>query len=471
MRTSDKNALIFRVLYLDPKNFGIRLLPKRTLVHKRSLFRRLAPFLTLLLVCVLAGPSQAANWYVRPSGGSGAGTNWNTAWNGLSSINWSSVACGDTIWVAGGTYAQDLSPQKNCTSGSRLYVRRARSDAAECTSATGWNSGFESTIHQTRAKILFSGNYNYITVSGRTAGSGGNNGWWIDFTGATSGVGIDWPNGSNASYNIIEYVDVQGPGNITYSSDGRGIDATPFSSATGNTFSHLKIWGWESAIYNVGIESSTFEYIEMFDIFAVNWSSYHPNGIYISGSNNGIVRYSKFHSGPNGYPIGEGIFFEQSGGCSNWKIYGNLFYDLTGAGSKAIEITSVVPNLKIWNNTFDNVSTPLYTQAAAGTGSELKNNLFYASGSGYSWGTTSNNLYPSSGTVFVNRAAKDYHIVSTTGSGYPRNAGTNLSVNFTTDRDGVVFGADDAWDIGAYEYGSATNTNLISAPSGLRILQ
>ena len=313
---------------------------------------------TVLCCLISINAACAADWYVRPSGGSGSGTNWNTAWNGFSNISWSSVACGDTIWVAGGTYTQDLVPKKNCTSGSRLYIRRARSDASECTGAAGWNTSFDTTVQQVRSGISFNGNYNNITISGRTTSSGGAHGWWINFTGDTSGPGIEWPNGSNASYNTIEYMDVQGPGNITYSSDGRGIDATPFSSATGNTFSHMKIFGWESGVYNVGIDGSTFEYIDMYDIMAVNWSSYHPNGIYISGSKNGIIRYSKFHKGPGGNAVGEGIFFEQAGGASNWQIYGNLFYDITGSGLKAIEITSVVANLKIWNNTFDNVSIP-----------------------------------------------------------------------------------------------------------------
>jgi hypothetical protein len=144
-------------------------------------------------------------------------------------------------------------------------------------------------------------------------------------------------------------MDVEGPGQITYSGDGRGIDATPFSGASDNTFSHLKIWDWESGVYNVGINNSIFEYIEMTDIFAINWSSFHPNGIYISGAAGGTIRYSKFYK--NKYPIGEGIFWEQSGGASDWKIYGNVFYDINDTGAKAIEITSVVPNLKIYNNT------------------------------------------------------------------------------------------------------------------------
>ncbi|MGZ6249219.1 MAG: hypothetical protein ACXWMC_06365 [Syntrophales bacterium] len=432
-------------------------------------------FLVVFISCI--NIAVAASWYVRPTGGGGTGTSWTNAWNGLNNINWGSVSCGDSIWVAGGTYTQDLSPQKNCTSGSRLYIRRARSDATECTGSAGWSSGYDATVHQTGgAGISFSGNYNYIVVSGRTSSSGGSNGWWIDFSGLTYGPGIEWPNGSNASYNTIEYMDLQGPGAVTYTSDGRGIDATPFSSANGNTFSHLKIWGWESGVYNAGIDGSTFEYIEMFDIMAANWSSYHPNGIYISGSNNGIVRYSKFHKGPGGNGVGEGIFFEQSGGCSNWQIYGNIFYDLTNSGLKAIEITSVVPNMKIWNNTFDNVLAPLYTQANPGSGSELKNNLFYASGSGYSWGTTSNNLQISSGTLFVNRAAKDYHIVSSTGTNYPRNAGAALTqdgyINY--DMDGNQRGADGTWDIGAYEYVSGAPDTIpptISSVSASSITQ
>jgi hypothetical protein len=407
--------------------------------------------------------AEAANWYVRPSGGGGSGTSWTAAWNGLGGISWGSVSCGDTIWVAGGTYSQDLNPQKSCSSGSRLYIRRARSDASECTGSPGWSSSFDSTVHQTRAGIYFNGNYNYITISGRKSASGGGNGWWIDFSGASAGPGIEWPNGSNASYNTVEYLDLQGPGNVTYSSDGRGIDLTPFSSATGNTFSHMKIFNWESGVYNVGINSTTFEYIDMYDIMAQNWSSYHPNGIYISGSDNGIVRYSSFHKGPGGNATGEGIFFEQSGGASNWQIYGNVFYDINMSGTKAIEITSTVPNLKIWNNTFDNVGSLLYVQASAGSGSEFKNNLFYNSGSSWSFGASSNNVTASSESVFVNRATRDYRIVSSTGSGYPRNAGTALTSDgfVNRDPDGNSRGSDGSWDVGAYEYGSGGNSTPV----------
>src|SRR5438067_11247620 len=44
---------------------------------------------------------HAANWYVRPNGGSYGsqnGTSWSNAYNGFGSIAWASVICGDTIW-------------------------------------------------------------------------------------------------------------------------------------------------------------------------------------------------------------------------------------------------------------------------------------------------------------------------------------------------------------------------------------
>ena len=199
---------------------------------------RLFVFL-LLFAC----SSFAANFYVRPNGGGyGAenGSDWNNAFDGFSDIPWGNISPGDTIWVAGGTYTQNLMPAKSGGSGNVIAIRRARSDAAACTSAAGWNAGFNSTVLMQRASIIFNGNYDYITISGRTAANGGSNGWHLNFKGATSGPGIEVTNGSDADFITIEYMDIEGPGSINYSSDGRGIDLTPFSGATNGLFSHLR---------------------------------------------------------------------------------------------------------------------------------------------------------------------------------------------------------------------------------------
>lgn len=434
----------------------------------------------LVLAAVgLAGVSlgaQAADWYVRPNGasyGAASGKTWTDAFSGFSAIPWNTVACGDTIWVAGGDYSQDLQPAKKCSSSARLSIRRARSDVPATTGAAGWSSNFDTSVHQINgAGITFNGDWDYITISGRTTSAGGGNGWWIDLRGRTQGAGIEFANGAGADFNTMEYMDLQGPGAITYTGDGRGIDATPFSSANGNIFSHMRIFDWESAIYHVGINGSTFEYLDVYDIMAANWSSYHPNGLYTSDSNNVIVRYSKFRKGPKGYGAGEGIFFEQGGGAANWQIYGNVFYDLNQSGWKAIQITSAVPGLKVFNNTFDNIIVPgIYVNGGScGTGSESKNNLSYATSAPNACGATSNNLTISSSPMpFVNRAARDYRIVATTGNGYPRNAGTSIANLFTTDIAGVTFGVDGLWDVGAYEYESNVTTSSLSPPVGLTV--
>jgi hypothetical protein len=414
------------------------------------------------LICVSA--ASATNWYVRPSGGSGSGTNWNTAWNGLSSIKWPSVACGDTIWVAGGLYTQDLTPQKSCSSGSRLYIRRARGDATECTSAAGWNASYDSTVEQRLKGILF-GNYNYITISGRTTASGGDYGWLINFPGVTSGKGIEWPNGSTGSYITVEYTEVRGPDILGFKNDGRGIDDTPYSSATDHTFSHMKIWGWESGIYVAGTNNHVSEYIDMYHIQSDGVM--HPNLYYIINSANGIIRYSRFHDSA---ASGTGIAFSDGGPWNNWKIYGNLFYNMQNTYGTSLGVQDgAIVGLKIFNNTFVNNNNNMnLSSASCGSGCETRNNIFFGSGGSISCGTVSNNLAISNlPNPFADLNSNDYRIVSTVGTSYPRNAGYNLSSYFTQDMYGTTFGADGSWDIGAYEYGSSPN--YPAPPKGLRI--
>jgi hypothetical protein len=417
----------------------------------------------ITLCCV--SQSFAANWFVRPNGGSYGtenGTSWTNAYDGFSDITWSSIAAGDTIWVAGGTYTQDLSPAKSGTSGSRIYIRRARADATECTSADGWNSSFDSTINHYHASII-ANSYNYITISGATTSSGGTQGWLIDFTGLTSGTGIEWPNGATGSYWSINYIDIQGPGYITYSSDGRGIDATPFSSASHNDFNYCKIHDWESTVYLGGFNYATFDHCEFYNVRAVNSAVYHPNMIYMIDADYFTFRYNYVHGW-----IGEGIFWTNNDDAATGAyIYGNLFVNTKDGGSTTKVLQSDLENppssgnpglltdLHIYNNVFDNNYNVSYGDANFAS-SESYNNIITRNGSsspfsGTGW-TTGTNLVSSTGTGIFISLGTDYHIPSTIGAGYARNAGTNMSAQYTLDRDGVTFGGDGTWDIGAYEY-------------------
>jgi hypothetical protein len=258
-------------------------------------------------------------------------------------------------------------------------------------------------------------------------------------------------------------MDIQGPGYVTYSSDGRGIDWTPFNSPTisqDNTFSHLKIFGWESTVYNVFANNSTFEYLEIYDVNAVNSATFHPNGIYISTAIGGTVRYSLFRK--NTYAFGEGIFFEQSGGASDWKIYGNRFINNDESHLKAIQITSAVSNLEIYNNTFSNSFTSVFVNGGSCTGSSAtRNNITYLSGGVSTCGTTDNNTDTDT-DIFTDASGGDYTLASAL-------AGVSLGSPFNADPDGATRGADGTWDRGAFEFDSGATIPSVKAGGGVKI--
>ena len=144
---------------------------------------------------------------------------------------------------------------------------------------------------------------------------------------------------------------------------------------------------------------------------------------------------------------------------------------MSGYGTAITTREGTVTNLKIFNNTFVNNYANLFSsEGTCGTGCETRNNIFYGTGGSNTFGTASNNLTTSNSSIFVNYANKDFHIVSTTGQGYPRNAGTSELSYLTTDMDGTVFGGAGAWDIGAYEYnanGGSGSIVKVSAPMNL----
>ena len=289
-------------------------------------------------VVVEPEPSCSAGkcWYVRPNGGTyGAenGLDWNNAFDGFSDIALSSVACGDTIWVAGGNYTS-LTPNKTCPATNRVNLRRARLDALGSTSAPGWNASFASLVNQgPSGSVSFNSNNSGVLISGRTTSAGATCGlgptaptlpdtsgcgWKVSRASTTGGCGICVNGGSTA--NVIEYVELQGPGRIAYSSDGRAVDLTPSTGTASNyTFSHMVIRGWESAIYAVACSSPTFEYLDVSNIAPTNTTTFHPNGLITWGCPTGIVRYSTWHKGTDtSVDIGEGVFFEQAGGSGGW---------------------------------------------------------------------------------------------------------------------------------------------------------
>lgn len=412
---------------------------------------------------------SVACFYVRPNGGTYGtenGTSWTNAFDGFSDLTATiaSVPCGSTIWVAGGTYTQTLVPNKTSCSVT-TSIRRARADTTAVTGSAGYSASFNSLITQTNEISFDTANANRFLISGRTSKAGArcdsfNNsgcGWLVDrsSTGTSGGmgIGIDGANSNNA----FEYLELKGSGEVNHQSDHRGIDWTPNGTGSNFTFSHLYIHDWESAMYAVSCSGGIWEYIDVSNIGTTG--TLHPNGLITWGCPNGIFRYNFFHRGTNtSISVGEGMFWEQAGGSTNWQVYGNIFWDIT-ATTKALEITGAVGAIKIYNNTFDNISagTINFTDSPTCASGEYRNNLGLSashttSGNGCTL-TASNSITAASGSVFTNRTAHDYHIVSTVSANFPKDKGTSVSGTFTLDRDGDTMGGDGTWDVGAYEAG------------------
>src|ERR1700729_1940348 len=98
-------------------------------------------FFTLFVFVLTAVPVFSANYYVlKGATGTNAGTSWTNAWNELSQINWSSVACGDTVWLGGGTYTTSTTIAKSCTSSNQLTFQTVLSSDFTPTNAAGYTS-------------------------------------------------------------------------------------------------------------------------------------------------------------------------------------------------------------------------------------------------------------------------------------------------------------------------------------------
>jgi hypothetical protein len=434
----------------------------------QNCFGTLKIMLILLLLILIATPAFSANYYVRKGAtGLNNGSNWTNAWNEMNQISWGSISPGDSIWIAGGNYTTRLAPTTSGTSGNRISIRRARADATECTGATGWSPSYDSLIYSASMDgHIVIGSISYVTFSGRTSADGGGYGWKIDNSAVSAGNGVSFAHGANSSNLTFEYMELAGKGGPV-TGDMRAFDVTPSGGSQGyNLFSHLYVHNWESGWYDTDGGHNTLEYCDISGI-ENDGTGWHSNLYFMWGSNYNTFRYNRIHG-----RTGEGIFCNDSNIQTYYgiHIYGNVFYDVTD--NKCIQM-GLGNDTRIYNNTFDNCTSGyVYSGTGYGcTNCETRNNIYRGSGGPWinsGWGTKSNNLETTNTGIFVNQPNKDFHIVSTVASGYPRNAGYNVGSPYNIDPDGVTRGADGAWDIGAYEYTGSGNLPP-QAPKNLSI--
>lgn len=415
-----------------------------------------------------------ANWYVRASGGSGAGTSWTAAWTMAQlSAAMGSLNPGDTVWFAGGTYGPyQLEITASGTAGNVITFQRVTAADGVPTAAAGWNPAFDSQIVHNAATgavgLIISASY--VTVDGRTGLMGAAGGWVIHYAPGGNGSGV-W-NNAPATHVTLRYITCWGPGIVAQASDVRGLDITSTNLKSFWTVQYCEVGnGGDTSVY-FAVAGGTFtdilmEYCWIHDGDCLNEGTFHPNACILGPSNRSIFRYNKFYN----IPV-EGLFPAYD--VSNMYVYGNLFYQGTLApnNGRAFEVdhAAVATNVFLYNNTMDSLPLGFQCESAlSSTGCVFQNNIVWQGGgdafqagwthdhnfySGTSSGGTGD--ISSGANPFVNSAAFDYHLTSAVAANRPRDKGIAIAPvsgqTINIDPDGNIRGADGNWDIGAYEY-------------------
>jgi len=440
----------------------------------------------LLMFALTAAEGCGTDFYVRKgASGSNNGTDWNNAWNEMNQINWSSVACGDTIWLAGnngGTpYSTNLTLNKSCTSSTVVNVNRVLSTDSVPTAAAGWNSSYDSQVVISGAEIVLAAGA-YYTINGRLGTVAGNNfGISVRATGSSGGNTLDGAASGSLSNIIVSYVEFYGPpcvtaGTCTSNADGFNVASSSSNTVKNLLLDHLWIHRFAESIRTSNWSGGAIQYSEIDTTGST--PAEHEDLMYSYPSTNMTWHHNIIWGSPN-----DGIFHEY-GGAVNLRFYDNIYYH-SGAWTICFKNDgNTYGPVFIYNNLFENDGTfgdyqPSYMGDARGgvnlaPGSEIANNIFYNSYNQYAPNDSNHNAYSTgagseTGGVsyapgkplnsfkgFVNMdssnpAAADFHLTAA-GQALFVGKGKNLGAPYNVDFDGNTRPATGAWTIGPFEY-------------------
>jgi hypothetical protein len=427
-------------------------------------------FLFMLLLLTATAQCFGANFYVRKGAtGSNNGSSWTDAWNELNQIGFSSVACGDTVWIAGGTYNTVLTVSKTCTSSNPLTINRVRSTDAAPIAAAGWDSSFDSQV------VILNGSIDipqasYVSINGRVGSVASNNyGISVRCTTTSGCMAVSGAESGNLSNISLSYIEMYGPpcvtaGNCGGSAEEDGLNLAPSSNKVTNLLvDHNWIHRWAESIRTCNWNGATIQYTDI-DTEAQTPNE-HEDVIFSYDISNLTFRYNRVHTSPN-----DGIFFD--GNETNSQFYGNVYYHAGGA--LFTFFSGFTHNVYMYNNVFENDGTygdyqPAWLYFQGQMTGEIANNVWLnvnqngacpiCNHNAYSLGAPSGqsgSFSFSPGAQFVNESASnpsvaDFHLTAAGASSFA-NKGKTLAAPFNVDPDGNVRGADGGWDIGAYEY-------------------
>jgi len=187
----------------------------------------------------------------------------------------------------------------------------------------------------------------------------------------------------------------------------------------------------------------------------------YDHGLYLGGHNDLVLNNISIRN------PGSGLQIDGETTVSNMKVYNNVF---AWNGTEGIIVWLNMNGLDIKNNIcFSNAIWGIHFEAATGSGVAIDKNLIYGNGSG-NWDNPHNdggNVDPMFGTTI----SSDPQLANETKPGFDAHLtpnspaigqGQNLSSYFTTDLEGNPRPSSGPWDIGAYEYESATSAYYVA---------
>lgn len=412
---------------------------------------------TKLMSAIFMAPPTGNNWYVRPDGstyGTGAGTSWTNAWEGLTAINWTSVHPGDHVWLAGGSYTNGITISKVAAVGNLVQIKGVQLTDSIPVAAAGWNSSFASTV-VIADNMVITGQYivlDTVTISPPSAGGA-------------------YAFSIEGSYNVFQNSVVTNYGAVASDqATAIGFTGGSFCTVQNCTIRDLTdidvfhVFGHDNNILNNYVTNiQQVDYAENHTDFVQTFagdSSTLAYNILIAGN---LVTNSTCQLGNTETDGAAGIYgwtwrnnvFANIQNCLFWGIpnsqfYNNLFYNIGSNQGYAISLYtqtnySAVGTVIVNNAFVANVADVFLNTTDQSSLGAWTNNYYATSTGGTKTGTQGSNAINGGAANFTNAAGYDFHPLA--GSVLKGNA--EVLSSFSADKDGVARGT--SWTIGPYQ--------------------
>jgi hypothetical protein len=422
--------------------------------------------IVILLLVATTTPSWCATKFVNQSaGGSNNGTSWANAWTNLSSIGWSSLAAGDIVCVAGGTYSGSINTGASGSSGNPITIRRATAADKTCGSSTaGWNSAFDAQV--VMKGTIEIGN-SYITIDGAVS-----NGIQVVMQNPSGSTYVGVGGTSAATQHVtLRYIEVAGPCGSTPCHNLGDHRSFVIEHWNGSDYDKQDSWllqymNFHGACNNMVLYGETnfvIEHSRLADSLDSVGDICHPNVGNIGGGT-ATFRYNEVTNWDT-----EGLMFL---GTGTWYVYGNIWHDpSTSSFPRYLESQTNSMLVYSYNNTLVNIPYGTVLTSNGGSwssSSQGRNNIYWnTNGAGFSSddydlsnaSLSEAHAQSKASNPFVNLTGQNYHLSAHT------SGGQNLGSPYNIDYDGNTR---TTWDRGAYEFSSGTQpdppTNLTGTP-------